>query len=394
MTLRQPPRIIQEHRVGALLTDLVSSQRFAPARRVFAYIMVFAGGVLCARLAASSFFSALSVNAPPLPQWPWQWALPVPPHDFLAAFVIADAAVALAALLYLFAARKRRVHTTTKTPGPRTSSSQGKQERQANLVEAVRAALEAHLAVLIDSITRHIETSEAQSGLLDTAHKNLSSANSSEKVRAIIDVLTKANAQELRDGEKLRAALTEARLEAAALRQELMSAHTRALIDVLTALPNRRAFDDFLARAVAKSHNDETPLCLVLSDVDHFKAINDRHGHRGGDAVLQRFARLLMENVRADDYVARYGGEEFAVIMRETPLGNAVAVAERLRDALGECRWPHNNGLGGVTASFGVAEIKDRETPEQLIDRADRKLYVAKNAGRNRVETDSASKSS
>lgn len=124
---------------------------------------------------------------------------------------------------------------------------------------------------------------------------------------------------------------------------------------------------------------------MVLADLDHFKLINDAHGHTVGDRVLCSFAGLLKDKLRSIDLAARYGGEEFVLVLPETRLHNAVVVTERIRLALTRLRLPP---LPQITASFGVAEWIEGESAEKLLGRADRALYRAKALGRNRVSID------
>jgi diguanylate cyclase (GGDEF)-like protein len=122
------------------------------------------------------------------------------------------------------------------------------------------------------------------------------------------------------------------------------------------------------------------PVSVVLIDLDNFKTINDTDGHRGGDTVLQEVARLLIAHSRSYTIVCRYGGDEFAAILLGTPKVGAVAYAERLRNVIG------SHSTGSLTASLGVACLpEDVKTMEELISAADRALYDAKRAGRNRV---------
>ena len=134
-----------------------------------------------------------------------------------------------------------------------------------------------------------------------------------------------------------------------------------ARTDALTGVGNRRAWDDELPRELARSTRSGQPLCVALLDLDHFKAYNDRHGHQAGDRL------------RKTDLLARYGGEEFAVLLPDCELDSAMEIAERLRTAPSEC-----------TCSIGVAAWDGREAATELVDRADRALYAAKEAGRDR----------
>lgn len=172
----------------------------------------------------------------------------------------------------------------------------------------------------------------------------------------------------------------------AALRRQMETAELLARTDVLTGLANRRAFDEAAQLEIQRAQRYTTPLALVLADLDHFKAVNDKHGHDVGDRVLQHFARILTESVRNVDLVGRWGGEEFVILMPGTDLEAAVLVAERMRMAAADAS--RSEGVDcGYTASFGVAAFRP-ETPTlvSLLGRADAALYEAKNKGRNRVE--------
>ena len=160
-----------------------------------------------------------------------------------------------------------------------------------------------------------------------------------------------------------------------------------ATTDALTGLSNRRAFIDWATREVARCARYADHFCVMLLDVDHFKQVNDRYGHAAGDAVLAAVSRLMGSIVRSCDVVARWGGEEFVVALPSTALDGATLVAERIRAALEA--HPIADPSGGqvltVTASFGVAQLEAGESLDQLVDRADRAMYAAKSAGRNRV---------
>jgi len=164
-----------------------------------------------------------------------------------------------------------------------------------------------------------------------------------------------------------------------------------ALIDPLTGLNNRRHFEDRLGSELAASQRHQRPLSLLLCDVDHFKVINDEHGHLAGDETLKMVAFVLRGAVRKEDVLARYGGEEFVVVARETALDGGQALAERIRRAVekSRCGW-HGHDLAvtvsiGVTVSVGITEFVPGRSERVLIETADRALYLAKQAGRNRI---------
>lgn len=152
--------------------------------------------------------------------------------------------------------------------------------------------------------------------------------------------------------------------------------------DMLTGLVNRMNFDRRLENEIERTRRYERPLSLIMLDIDHFKSINDEHGHDVGDQVLMHFARVLSENVRTTDLCARWGGEEFMVLAPETRLSQAEQLAEKMRMAIVGTDF---SVVGKVTASFGAVEVSPDELATSVVKRADQALYQAKFEGRNRV---------
>lgn len=179
---------------------------------------------------------------------------------------------------------------------------------------------------------------------------------------------------------------------------DLMLARTRTLLDFKayldtceeaaftdhqTGLANRRRFERQLEREVARTIRYERPFCLVLLDIDHFKAVNDNYGHSAGDDAIKSIAKTLQEGIRGIDLAARIGGEEFALLLTETDLSGGVEVAERLRIAIKTMAIP---SVGYITASFGVAECPlCAQTARELLACADDAMYRAKRRGRDLV---------
>src|SRR3984885_10111442 len=167
--------------------------------------------------------------------------------------------------------------------------------------------------------------------------------------------------------------------------RNLAVAEIRAATDGLTGLPNKRAVTDALKRTVAQASTTQAPLALLLIDLDHFKQINDRGGHAVGDQVLANVGAMLRSVLRAQDFAGRNGGEEFAVLLPDTEIATALAVAERIRIAVAEILLPGSDV--SVTASIGVAGFPDHASTVDRLERlADAALYLAKRQGRNRVE--------
>jgi len=157
---------------------------------------------------------------------------------------------------------------------------------------------------------------------------------------------------------------------------------TLASTDHLTGLWNRRAFQERLAAELERARRYDRPLALVMLDIDHFKRINDVHGHPVGDRVLIEVASRIFSTVREGEVVARVGGEEFAWILPETDGDGAVAAAERVRAAISAQTF---TGVGRLTISLGVCDLDEGETASELVRLADRALYRAKAGGRDRV---------
>ncbi|MBF0190571.1 MAG: PleD family two-component system response regulator [Magnetococcales bacterium] len=165
-----------------------------------------------------------------------------------------------------------------------------------------------------------------------------------------------------------------------------------ASIDGLTGIPNRRSLDEFLFQEWHRGVRHETRLSAMLIDVDYFKRFNDSRGHQAGDQCLRQLAEALTRSLeRKTDLVARYGGEEFACVLPETPLQGAIHTAEKIQQAVAALAIPHPDSAvsGIVTLSMGVVSITPRRgvEPEELLNAADRLLYLAKQSGRNQIQS-------
>jgi two-component system, cell cycle response regulator len=161
-----------------------------------------------------------------------------------------------------------------------------------------------------------------------------------------------------------------------------------ALTDSLTGLPNRRAIEDWATRQLSGAARYGFSFLVVMADLDHFKAVNDTHGHDAGNAVLKRFSEILRTNSRRSDICGRIGGEEFLFVLTHTTQENARVVIERIRADLEATKFDFDGSRLTVTASFGVAGFEGTEAPDfnRLVSQADAALYAAKRTGRNRIE--------
>ena len=173
------------------------------------------------------------------------------------------------------------------------------------------------------------------------------------------------------------------------LSDELTRVRLLSLTDELTGLPNRRAFLRRIEDEVARVQRYGFPLSLALIDLDHFKQVNDKYGHGGGDEVLQLYSKSILSIFRHHDLVARYGGEEFAVLLPNTDAEGSLRALTKVRNRAQETRWQANGEMIPIpTFSSGVSLYKPGETASAFIERADKALYRAKRLGRNRVELD------
>ena len=191
---------------------------------------------------------------------------------------------------------------------------------------------------------------------------------------------------ELKDGDLLRTGKTVLKYLENNLELEYMQ-HILSLaaVDSLTGLFNKRHFDEVFGKEVSRADQTAHPLSLIVLDIDHFKKINDTHGHPVGDLVLKHVASVVKTQIRQTDTLCRVGGEEFALVLPQTPLPLAAQAAELIRAAVEDAACDASGTMISATLSLGVAELAPREVPEALYQRADERLYAAKHGGRNRV---------
>jgi diguanylate cyclase len=255
-------------------------------------------------------------------------------------------------------------------------------ERMSHRIEAVHHAIDTAMT-----------TANAYSGALQAASGDLEGDADPQTLKVMARRLLTETRRMQDANHQLELKLQSSRDDIAQLQRDLDDVRREAMLDPLTKICNRKSFDENLLKALADANGGEAPLCLMLLDIDHFKRFNDTWGHQTGDQVLRLVAMTLKSNIKGQDTAARYGGEEFAAILPETDLDGAMIVADNIRKAVQAkelLKRSTNEKLGRITASFGVAMYRGGDTASSLIERADRCLYAAKHAGRNRVvgETD------
>jgi diguanylate cyclase len=171
--------------------------------------------------------------------------------------------------------------------------------------------------------------------------------------------------------------------ESRSLQESLREEQRMAMIDALTGIPNRAAYDDRLEQEFKRWKRFERPVSILAWDIDRFKGINDAYGHKAGDKVLRVIGQHLLRHVRDTDFVARYGGEEFVMLLVGTGADEARVVADKIRMEIAQLGFHFHDHPIAVTASCGITAFTGADTPDIIFDRADRALYQAKEAGRN-----------
>jgi len=175
------------------------------------------------------------------------------------------------------------------------------------------------------------------------------------------------------------------------LSKQLEETEKEVLLDALTGLNNRKAFDVKINDLCEKFDNNEGFFSVTMLDIDYFKKFNDQYGHQVGDEVLRIVGSHLRENLKGKDFPSRYGGEEFIVLLPNTKLDKAIIVAEQLRKKISEKGLKikkTGQSLGNITVSVGVSEIREGDTANSVVERADSALYLAKDSGRDNVKSE------
>lgn len=259
--------------------------------------------------------------------------------------------------------------------------------------QTIGQQFETQLASVLAMIQKSVNDSEHFAETLDEIGGDLPESASTDSIDTIISRLMVENRRMAEQSLELNMGLRESQKQIERLNTELEEVRNQSMKDPLTGVANRRAFDKRLAAELATSTSSDTDLCLVLADIDHFKKVNDTYGHRVGDEVLKVFAKIISENIKGQDMVARYGGEEFAIILPRTDLDSAFGLIDKMRLQFSRTNLifkQSRQGLGKITASFGIASYRPGMDEKAFIEQADRKLYLAKDLGRNQVQAESA----
>ncbi len=254
-------------------------------------------------------------------------------------------------------------------------------------VERIRAGLNKILTEVGSTLSEAGDEARGFEGKLGGIANDVSDGQGLKDIRDLLTTLVEETRKMQTATSTMRQDFESKSQEIANLQEQLQHERKRAVTDPLTGLYNRLALLDRLTAAVGEV-TEATPLSLVMIDIDDFKSVNDTHGHLIGDRVIRFVAQVLQKNTKGKDTAARYGGEEFTLLLPETPLKGAQAVAESIREAVANARLvraDNKKPLGRITISAGIASYRPREHAMELIGRADQALYRSKNDGRNRV---------
>lgn len=226
---------------------------------------------------------------------------------------------------------------------------------------------------------------------LTAVSNELGDADEVDKIRDVVKNLVAETAKMADSSTQLQAKLEHATNDVEALRKRLDQLEQESLTDPLTGLKNRKALERQLATCFSAHARDGAPFSLIMLDIDHFKDFNDKYGHHIGDAVLRIVSATLSDTSQESAHAHRYGGEEFSVVLPGVPLEEAVEIAEKFRGDVESKRLKvakTSESIEPITISLGVSEVQIEDDDDTIMQRADKAMYLAKDAGRNNVKSE------
>lgn len=260
--------------------------------------------------------------------------------------------------------------------------------RPGDRIEGISDQLSRRVGAIASTLDAASTLSEEFGGALSSAAIQLASNPSVPALQILLEELARSSLAAERENRAMRQSLHLSLEELKTIKANISAVQSEASIDTLTGLFNRRHFNTIIGPLTKAVQNSGAPLSLLAFDIDHFKRFNDTYGHLTGDQVLKLVGTVLQRSVKGQATACRMGGEEFVLILPDTPLRAAVAVAENVRRLImGKelIRKSTNEVLGRVTVSIGVASLRRDDTVTSLYGRADQCLYAAKRTGRNKV---------
>jgi diguanylate cyclase (GGDEF)-like protein len=258
------------------------------------------------------------------------------------------------------------------------------QESTSHHSEASKESLQLESAIQddINQIKSHLDKSRTLEDLSSKINKNLTTIG--DRIKEFRESQQNREIEHQSHLETLQSKLFESEQNAEEIKNLLTYQKYKIHHDSLTDLPNRESYDEYATEALQKWNDNKKSLTLAVADIDHFKYINDTFGHLAGDKVLKKVASIFKSSIRQQDYIARYGGEEFVLIFEGAAGEEALKIVEKLRKTIKECKFVYRDNIVDVSISFGLTSIVDGDNIESLFMRADKALYKAKDAGRNR----------
>jgi diguanylate cyclase len=255
-----------------------------------------------------------------------------------------------------------------------------------------RERLKTMLASFVDRLAEFASTTGEFHDRIGVCAEKITQAKDITDISDVLDVVMQETraiqlaAQRSRDEfSEMRARVQEAEQEVARLQEELAQTSEMVRHDPLTGALNRKGMDEAIEREVARAKRRNAPMCIAMLDIDNFKRINDTYGHEAGDQALVHLAQVVRDALRPQDTLARFGGEEFVIVLSDTLLDDAIQAMARVQRELTRKFFLHRNEKLLITFSCGVAELAAEEQPSSGIERADKAMYLAKRAGKNRV---------
>lgn len=263
------------------------------------------------------------------------------------------------------------------------------QEKSAEVIENVQIETQIIINALFRQVSRLTQGSASFSDTLFDFNQELKQKPNLEVLNTLVNSLFDNIEGVILSNKQMQGNLITMSDEVSSLKSEMENLNLVAMTDQLTSLNNRRSFEEEVMKHIQEFTQIQSPSCLLLIDIDHFKLFNDTHGHLVGDKVLAYVALALKQAVKGTDFVARYGGEEFVILLPNTRLTDALIVAEHLRKVISERKLSIGKdkklSLGSITVSLGVSTLHIGDDRESYFVRADEAMYRAKSSGRNCV---------
>jgi len=255
--------------------------------------------------------------------------------------------------------------------------------------QTIGGAIEKEIESVLGIIEQSVSSNVSFQASLNDVETKLPIAAAGGGLASLVSRLVSDNRRMIDATKELSQGLSESQKQLATLHKELEEVRNQCMRDPLTAIANRRAFDDRLQEEIDHAIASGGKLCLAMADIDLFKQVNDSFGHQTGDSVLKMFAHCIKGNIKGNDMVARIGGEEFGIILPQTDVVSAYNLLVAIKSELKNAEVPVEGDptrIARITASFGVARLDAGMTMRELIEQADKYLYEAKKAGRDKVK--------